>query len=270
MLPLVAAGCYRPIDVAHCAITCDPLVGNCPGSLICGTDSFCHTATEPLNNCLAGVIDAPPHADAFIFPHDGPPDALVLPIDAAACSSQWRADFDSDPTIPGAGNHWMSSGAVPFNFATQVTIGTWNAPDMSALQTTPGMAFQGETLIDADVDLPQVGDALALSIGLTDGAQFAQLSVALGHPTAGTESLVVTNSYGAAQPEMLLGQTAAIGAHHVHVDVQWPTGIATLKLDGGAASPLSFMKGAGSLALGTVALSVTTSANINTIAVCVP
>lgn len=269
LLPLVAAGCYHPVDVAHCAITCDPLVGNCPGELICGTDSFCHALDEPLNGCVAGLFDAPPQPDAQIFPHDGPPDSPVLAIDAPACSSEWHADFSSDPTT-GSGLAWTSVGTVAFDFAAQVSAGTWNAPDMTGLATSPSTDFQTQTTINAVIDLPQVGESAALVIGLTDGTQLAQLTFAIGHPTAGTDSVALTNNFGGAQPEMLASQSAPIGNHHIRLDVQWPTSTVTFTIDAAAATQATFTKGVGTGIPASVAIRVTSGANVDDIDVCVP
>ncbi len=269
LLSLVTAGCYHPVDVAHCAITCDPLVGDCPGELICGTDNFCHQLDEPLQGCVSGLIDAPPQPDAEIFPHDGPPDVPVLAIDAPACATEWHADFSSDPTTA-SGLAWTSVGTVPFDFTAQVMFGVWNAPDMTGLATTPSTDFQTETTINLDLDLPQVGDSATLVIGLTDGTQFAQLSFALGHPTAGTESVALTNNFGGAQPETLASQTAAIGKHHVRLDFQWPTSAVSFTIDASAATQATFMKGLGNTISDSVAIRAATGANIDDIDVCIP
>ena len=125
-------------------------------------------------------------------------------------------------------------------------------------------------MVNADLDLPQVGEAAAFTVGLTDGARFAQLSLALGHPTAGTDTLALTNSFGAAQPEMLLSQTAPIGKHHLRLDLSWTTSTATLTLDGGAAMQATFSTGTGSSIAASVAVGVTSGANIDDLDVCVP
>ena len=141
---------------------------------------------------------------------------------------------------------------------------------MTALATAPGFEFRSETTVNTDLELPQVGDTTGLVVGLTDGTQFAQLSLVLAHPTAGTNTVALTNNFGAAQPEMLVNQNAPIGKHHVRLDLQWTTGVVTLNLDSAAATQATFMKGTGSSIPTTVAIQVTTGANIDDVAVCVP
>ena len=112
LVPLVAVGCYRPTDVTHCTISCDPLAANCPGTLVCGTDSFCHGTGESVDVCVPEVVDAKKPPDAFILPHDGfmPPDATSS-VDAMAdvCLHEWSADFSTDPLID---NQWTYAGPV--------------------------------------------------------------------------------------------------------------------------------------------------------------
>jgi hypothetical protein len=265
-LGLVAVGCYSPVDKAHCAITCDPLANaSCPDNLICGTDSFCHSSDEPLQGCLSGLIDAPRTPDAQIFPHDGPPDSLVLPTDAAMCSSEWHADFNTDPTMLATANRWTSSGAVAFDFVAQVVSGTWSAPDRTGLTSTPGFELQGETVTTLDLELLQVGNTAAFTLGLTDGTDFAQLVLTIGRPTAGADQFVLTEG-----AQTLLTLSSTIIKHRVRFDVQWTQSTATIAIDSGAAMPATFTKAPGNSIPGTLAVAVTAGANIDLVDVCVP
>ena len=189
---VVAAGCYRPTDLAHCAITCDPFANNCPGELVCGTDQFCHGPGESVDVCLAEVVDALRGPDAFIIRLDAGPDAR--PDGGLSCVHQWTADFSSDPSM-GSLDHWIpgSGGGFPTSQLQPMGAPTyWAATPGETLITSGSSAFATATTID--VTLHPLDQRAAIQFALnTATGKSTQLTVTV-EATGATQAVTLTNS----------------------------------------------------------------------------
>jgi len=201
LVPFVAVGCYRPTDVTHCTISCDPLAANCPGSLVCGTDSFCHGPGERVDVCVPEVVDATRPHDAFVIPHDGfvPPDASdVTDAMADVCVHEWSADFSSDPLV---GNLWTYAGPTG-GFPTMQLVPA-NAPSYwdsqaneSLIANAMGWPFATTTKVHVRMasagTASEPGVAVQVNVNTANGKS-AQITLGLTRDAAGAQTLVLAD-----------------------------------------------------------------------------
>jgi len=231
VLWLVAAGCYRPTDLAHCAITCDPFANNCPGELVCGTDSFCHGAGESIAGCVAEVVDALPGPDALIIRLDAGPDAR--PDGGSSCVHQWVTDFSSDPStgsldrwIPGGGGGFPTSQLMPMGAPTY-----WAATAGESLVTSGSSAFATATTID--VALHPLDQRAAIQLNLNTAAgKSTQLTIAI-EASGAAQTITLTNSSATTNPLVTVSVTDAF--HHYQLGVKPNGGSIGFAIDGTAA-----------------------------------
>jgi hypothetical protein len=78
LLLLVGTGCQAEVSATSCKVRCSA-EGECPASMTCGADDYCHGQGDP-DDCRPDAAPAsPPEPDAppLLFP-DAPPDAVAF------------------------------------------------------------------------------------------------------------------------------------------------------------------------------------------------
>ena len=230
VLCLVAVGCYRPTDSAHCAITCDPFSNNCPGELVCGTDSFCHGPGEAIDVCVPGLVDAMRGPDAPIIRLDAGPDAG--PDGGISCVHEWAADFSSDPTTSVSVDRWQRVGGGAFPVGELQPAGAptfWAAQSGDELITNGSSAFATATEVDVTLHVLDQTAGIQLNVNGTNGKS-TQLVVTVTHVGV-MESITLENRALPLAQNPLITASVSDDFHRIRLVVKPNGGLIVFAVD---------------------------------------
>ena len=266
MLSLVGAGCYRPTNDAHCAISCDPSGMSCPTGLVCGSDGFCHGQEGEV--CGTGMIDAPLPVDTSGDGPDGPPD----PAGDALVGDAPAGDAPAGDAPASCMYTWVPGGAV-YRWIGNGTLmnGGWSSggPN-SSIQTSPAdpNRFAGSTkaaFTITTLGLTNATPGLVFEIGLSSGTSSVQLEASFTVDTSGT----LTIDLATLSPNAVLGTTSVTLAlsEPIQIAIDGPNRTVSVVANGVAVlGPVVYSVAAGSISP-VATLSANTLVTVDNLAV---